>query len=98
MAQVGIQSVVFDPDVSRIAYYDHGYGRPSVRPRVLVPTTYHLGTSREQHPAVALWHAHLRDLVTPIRETSGSLNGTVSNELNVVLQYVPIVLTTVNNF
>jgi hypothetical protein len=43
------------PDVSWIAYYDHGYGRPSVRPRVSAPATYHSGTPRDQLPAVARW-------------------------------------------
>jgi hypothetical protein len=47
-----------------------GYGRPSVRPRVLVPATYHLGTPQDQSPAVAPWHIHLRGLLTSIHETS----------------------------
>ena len=29
------------------------------------------GRPRVQHPAVALWHAHLHDLATAIHETSG---------------------------
>jgi hypothetical protein len=32
---------------------------------------YRLGTPRDQHPAVAWWHAHLRGLATAIHETSG---------------------------
>jgi len=59
------------PYVSWIAYCYHGYGRPSVRPQVSAPATYHSGTPRGQHPAVARWHAHLRGLVTPIHETYG---------------------------
>jgi hypothetical protein len=31
----------------------------AVSPRVLVPATYHLGTPRNQHPAVARWPARL---------------------------------------
>ena len=50
---------------------DHGYGRPSVRPRLSVPATYHSGTPRHQHPAVVRLQAHLRGLVEPIHETSG---------------------------
>ncbi len=50
---------------------DHGYGRPSWRPRVSVPATYRSGTPRNQHPAVARWHAHLRGLATAIHEISG---------------------------
>ncbi len=49
---------------------DHGYGRPSWRPRVSAPATYRSGTPRNQHPAVASWHAHLRGLATAIHETS----------------------------
>ncbi|MDH3558013.1 MAG: hypothetical protein WBF55_01425 [Syntrophobacteria bacterium] len=30
-----------------------------------------LGTPRNQRPAVARWHAHLRDLATAIHEISG---------------------------
>ncbi|MDH3558041.1 MAG: hypothetical protein OES18_19560 [Deltaproteobacteria bacterium] len=29
------------------------------------------GTPRNQHPAVARWHAHLRDLATAIHEIPG---------------------------
>jgi hypothetical protein len=29
---------------------DHGYGRPSGRPRVSAPATYRSGTPRNQHP------------------------------------------------
>jgi hypothetical protein len=47
------------------------YEQEAARPRVLVPATYHSGMPRVQHPAVARWHAHLRDLVTPLHETSG---------------------------
>jgi hypothetical protein len=43
----------------------------ALRPRVSAPVTYHSGTPRDQHPAVARWHAHLRGLVTAIDETSG---------------------------
>ncbi|MGB6378176.1 MAG: hypothetical protein WBG24_15800 [Syntrophobacteria bacterium] len=60
-----------NPDVSRIAYCDHGYGRSSGRPRVSHPATYRLGTPRVQLPAVARWHAQLHGLATAIRETSG---------------------------
>ena len=41
------------------------------RPRVSVPATYRLGTVRNQHSAVARWHAHLRGLATAIQEISG---------------------------
>ena len=50
---------------------DHGYGRPSWRPRMSAPATYHSGTPRNQHPAVARWQAHLRGLATAIHEISG---------------------------
>jgi hypothetical protein len=50
---------------------DHGYGRPSWRPRVSAPATYRSGTPRNQHPAVARWHTHLRGLATAIHEISG---------------------------
>ena len=50
---------------------DHGYGRPSWRPRVWAPATYRSGTPRNQHPAVARWQAHLHGLATAIHETSG---------------------------
>ncbi|MGD9336774.1 MAG: hypothetical protein PVF76_05565, partial [Syntrophobacterales bacterium] len=33
--------------------------------------TYHSGTPQAQHPAVARWQAHLRDLATAIHEISG---------------------------
>ena len=61
-----------------MAYSDHGYGRPSWRPRVLHPAMYRSGTPRVQYPAVSRWHAHLHGLVTAIHETSGlaaELNG-----------------------
>ena len=45
--------------------------RPSWRPRVPAPATYRSGTPRNQHPAVARWHAHLRGLATAIHEISG---------------------------
>ena len=35
------------------------------------PATYHSGTPRNQHPAVARWHTHLRGLATAIHEISG---------------------------
>ena len=54
-----------------MAYCDHGYGRPSWRPRVSAPATYHSGTPRNQHPAVARWHAHPYGLATAIHEISG---------------------------
>ena len=57
-------------DISWITCCDHGYGRPSWRPRVSSPATYRSGTSRNQHPAVARWHAHLRGLATAIHEIS----------------------------
>ena len=50
---------------------DQDYGRPSWRPQVSAPATYRLGTPRNQHPAVARWHAHLHGLATAIHETSG---------------------------
>src|SRR5210317_1182785 len=50
---------------------DHGYGRPSWRPRVSDPATYRSGTPRNQHPAVARWPNHLRGLATAIHEISG---------------------------
>ena len=53
---------------------DHGYGRPSWRPRVSAPATYRSGTPRNQHPAVARWHAHLHGLATAIHEISGLAN------------------------
>jgi len=59
------------PDISWITCCDHGYGRPSWRPRVSAPATYRSGTPRNQHPAVARWHAHLRGLATAIHEISG---------------------------
>jgi hypothetical protein len=63
---------------------DHGYGRPSGRPRVSAPATYRSGTPRNQHPAVTRWHAHLHG-ATSIRETFGlkqSLLSTYDNELS----------------
>jgi hypothetical protein len=54
-----------------MACCDHGYGRFSGRPRVSAPATYRPGTPRNQHPAIARWHAHLRGLATSIHETSG---------------------------
>ena len=50
---------------------DHRYGRPSWRPRVSAPATYRSGTPRNQHPAIARWHGHLRGLATAIHEISG---------------------------
>jgi hypothetical protein len=50
---------------------NHGYGRPSWRPRVSDLAKYRSGTPRNQHPAVARWHAHLRGLATVIHEISG---------------------------
>ena len=50
---------------------DHGYGRPSLRPRVPAPATYRSGTPRNQPPAVAREHAHLHGLATAIHEISG---------------------------
>ena len=50
---------------------DHGYGRPSWRPRVSAPATYRLGTPRTQHPVVARWHTHLRALAKAIHDISG---------------------------
>jgi len=38
---------------------------------VLVSATYHSGTPRNQHLAVARWHIHLRGLATAIHEISG---------------------------
>jgi hypothetical protein len=51
--------------------YDHGYGRPSWRPRMSVPATYRSGTPRDQLLAVARWHNHLCGLATAIHEISG---------------------------
>jgi hypothetical protein len=50
---------------------DHGYGRPSWRPRMSVPATYRLGAPRNQLLAVARWHSHLRGLATAIHAISG---------------------------
>jgi len=61
----------FSPDISWITCCDHRYGRPSGRPRVSAPATYRSGTPRNQHPAVARWHAHLCGLATAIHEMSG---------------------------
>jgi hypothetical protein len=52
-----------------MAYCDHGYDRPSGRPRLSNPATYRSGTSRIQHPVVARWHPHFHGLVTAIHET-----------------------------
>jgi hypothetical protein len=38
---------------------------------VSAPATYLSGMPRNQHPAVARWHAHLHGLATVIHETSG---------------------------
>ena len=54
-----------------MTYCDHGYGRPSWRPRMSVPATYRSGTPRNQLLAVARWHSHLRGLATAIHEISG---------------------------
>ena len=35
-----------------------------------VPATYRLGAPRNQHPAIARWHAHLRGLATVIHAIS----------------------------
>ena len=43
----------------------------AVSPRASALATYHLGTPRDQYPAVSRWHAHLRGLVKPIHETYG---------------------------
>jgi len=59
------------PDISRIAYCDRGYDRPSGRPRVSDPATYCSSTPRIQSPAVARWHTLLHGLATPMREISG---------------------------
>ena len=54
--------------------YDHGYGRPSWRPRMSVPATYRSGTPRDQSRGtagrVARWHSHLRGLATAIHAIS----------------------------
>jgi hypothetical protein len=60
-----------NPDISRFACCDHGYGCPPGRPRELLPTTYLSSTPRDQLPAVSRWHTHLRGLATAIRETTG---------------------------
>jgi hypothetical protein len=65
----------FCPDVSSTTNCDHGYGRPSGRPGLSAPATYHSGTPRDQHPAVTRLHAHLRGLVTVVDETSGLVIG-----------------------
>ena len=67
-----LKIVKFSPDVSWITCCDHGCGRPSWCPRVLVPATYHSGTPRDQsRGTVARWHDHLRGLATAIHEISG---------------------------
>ena len=53
-----------------MTYCDHGYGRPSWRPRMSVPATYGSGTPRDQLLAVARWHSHLRGLATAIHAIS----------------------------
>ncbi len=53
-----------------MTYCDHGYGRPSWRPRMSVPATYRSGTPRNQLLAVARWHSHLRGLATAIHAIS----------------------------
>ena len=58
------------PDISLITCCDHGYGRPSWRPRVSAPAAYRSGTPRNHHPPVARWHAHLRGLAAAIHEIS----------------------------
>jgi len=63
--------VLSNLDISWITCCDHGYGRPSWRPRVSAPATYRSGTPRNRHPAVARWQVHLRDLATAIHEISG---------------------------
>jgi hypothetical protein len=75
---------ILNPDVSWIACCDHGYGRPSGRPRSLAPATYRSDTPRNQSRGTAgrlsgmrrkrlrcAWHANLRSLATSIHETSG---------------------------
>ena len=52
-------------------------GVPSTSLRTGSPATYRSGTPRNQSPAVARWHAHLRGLTTAIHEISG-LTGPVS--------------------
>ena len=56
-----------------MTYCDHGYGRPSWRPRMSVPATYRSGTPRNQLLAVARWHSHLiRARCAPLSPASGS--------------------------
>jgi hypothetical protein len=64
-------SFCLSPDIPWLTCCDYGYGRPSWRPRVSAPATYRAGTPRNQHPAVARWHAHLRGLATVTHEISG---------------------------
>jgi hypothetical protein len=59
------------PDNSRIICSNHGYGRPSGRPRASNPATYCSSMPRIQAPAVARWHGHLHGLATLTRELSG---------------------------
>jgi hypothetical protein len=40
------------------------------RPRAMAPATYRSDTPRDQPPAVARWHTHLRGLATSVHETS----------------------------
>jgi len=54
-----------------MAYYDRGYRRAPVRPRVSDPATYYSSTPRLQPPAVARWHTHLRGLETSLHEICG---------------------------
>jgi hypothetical protein len=70
LSVVVIPLAPINPNISRIVYCDHGYGRPSGRPRVSDPATYCLSTPRIQPPAVARWHSHLRGLATTIHKTS----------------------------
>jgi hypothetical protein len=57
-----------------MTYCDHGYGRPSWRPRMSVPATYRSGTPRDQSRGtagrVARWHSHFRGLATAIHAIS----------------------------
>jgi len=46
-------------------------GVPSTGSGQAPPATYRSGTPRNQHPAVARWHNHLRGLATAVHEISG---------------------------
>ena len=70
-----------NPDISRIACSDRGYGRPSGRPRVADPATYCSSTPRIQPPAVARWHTLFHGLATGIHEISG-----LTHSLQILLQ------------